>query len=473
MPDEGGGPSSRMPPVPRRALPNLLLDEAHLLMPDAREPVVALVDFSQLVEDYLDNIGVSLSAFLGEMSGGWMFGYIGALRAAGVRTVLFVVSARVAAPERRLHAATGAAVWVLPAPRIYRRLRRLVLNPYASTVDEACGDVRGLHRARCAALLELAPYLSTPLAHLARALRREGCRAVLCQDYEHGRFDACLLLSRALGLPVFATFQGGDASTGRLEKLVRGPALRACDGLVIAPRREIERVRERYRLPAETIARVFNPLDLGEWRPPTAPERAAAREALGIGDGARVAAWHGRVLMELKGLDVLLDAWDRLVRERPGRDLRLLLVGTGNDRDALGRRIAERRDVVWIDEFVRDRPRLRGLLAAADAWTLPSRREGFAVAPLEAMACGLPVVAADVAGVEDVLEDGEASGGLMVPRGDAAALASALGRLLDDPDLARALGSRARERVERAFSPEAVGARLRRFLLREGGGLEG
>ncbi|HYR08267.1 MAG TPA: glycosyltransferase family 4 protein [Longimicrobium sp.] len=437
-------------------------------MPDTREPVVALVDFSQLVEDYLDNIGVSLDGFVDEMSGGWMFGYVAALRTAGVRTVLFVVSAHVHAPQRRRHAATGATVWVLPAPRAYRLARRRVLNPYAATVAEACGDVRGAQRALCAALLELSPYLSTPLAHLARTLRREGCRAVLCQDYEHGRLDACLLLARALGLPVFATFQGGDTSVGRLERLVRGPALRACDGLVIAAGREAERVRARYGVPERKIARVFNPLELDDWRPPTPSERAAARAALGIPADARVAAWHGRVLMELKGLDVLLDAWTRLADERPGRALRLLLVGTGNDRDALRRRVEGRTDVVWVDEYVRDRDRLRGYLAAADAWTLPSRREGFAVAPLEAMACGLPIVASDVAGIDDVLEGGEASGGLVVPRADAAALATALGRLLDDPALSRALGVRARERVERSFSPAAVGAQLRRVLLREG-----
>ncbi|HEX5726025.1 MAG TPA: hypothetical protein VFX98_11205, partial [Longimicrobiaceae bacterium] len=60
------------------------------MTPDGPEPVVALVDFSQLVEDYLDNLGVTLDGFLGEMAGGWMFGYIAALQAAGVRTVLFL-----------------------------------------------------------------------------------------------------------------------------------------------------------------------------------------------------------------------------------------------------------------------------------------------------------------------------------------------------------------------------------------------
>ena len=98
--------------------------------------------------------------------------------------------------------------------------------------------------------------------------------------------------------------------------------------------------------------------------------------------------------------------------------------------------------VRWIDRFVHDREDLKTYLCAADVYTLPSRHEGFAIAPLEAMACGLPVVAADTSGVADLVPDGEASGGVVVPREDATALASALGRLLDDP--ARA-GSSGRE----------------------------
>jgi glycosyltransferase involved in cell wall biosynthesis len=58
----------------------------------------------------------------------------------------------------------------------------------------------------------------------------------------------------------------------------------------------------------------------------------------------------------------------------------------------------------------------------------------------------------------------------VVPRADPAALAAALGRLLHDPELGRALGARARERVERCFSPGTVGAQLRRILLREKAG---
>jgi hypothetical protein len=154
-----------------------------------------------------------------------------------------------------------------------------------------------------------------------------------------------------------------------------------------------------------------------------------------------------------KGLDVLLDAWQQLCHQYPGLDLRLLLVGTGSDAEELRQRIAamQPRGVLWVDKYVIDRAAMRCYLSAADVHVLASRHEGFSVAPLEAMACGLPVVAADAPGVPDILEGGECSGGLVVPRGDAAALALALGRALDNEAWRRELGRRARKRVEDYF----------------------
>lgn len=435
---------------------------------------VALVDWSQLLEDYLDNIGVSFESFRDEMSGGWMFGYVAALRLAGVRAVLCCVSARVTETERFTHAPTGAALRVLPAPRAYRALRRRVLNPYAATTEEAVGVVEGrARRAWWSAARELMPYLSTPAVALARELSRERCDALLMQEYEHGRFDVCLALGRLTGRRVYATFQGGDFSHGRLEQLTRRSALRRADGFLVAGRGEAERLRGRYGLADEMIERVFNPLDLSEWRP---GDRASARAALGIPASARVVVWHGRVDFRRKGLDVLLEAWRRVCAERPGGDLRLLLVGAGNEGEELRAAVSKAsaggaRGLTWVEEYVKDRGRLRAYLRAADVYAFPSRHEGFAVAPLEAMACGLPVVAADAPGVPDLLEGGEDSGGLLVPRGDAAAFASAVGRLLDDEALRLLLGARARLRAESEFGLEAVGRRLRDFMLK--GGREG
>jgi glycosyltransferase involved in cell wall biosynthesis len=97
---------------------------------------------------------------------------------------------------------------------------------------------------------------------------------------------------------------------------------------------------------------------------------------------------------------------------------------------------------------------LQGLYARAAVVACPSRREGFGVACLEAMAHARPVVATGVGGLRDLVVDGET--GLVVPPRDPAALRAALERLLADPELRRRLGSAGRERAREYFSWDAV-----------------
>jgi starch synthase len=234
-------------------------------------------------------------------------------------------------------------------------------------------------------------------------------------------------------------------------------------GLIIATASEIERVRRVYHLPDGMITRIFNPLDAGQWQP---RDRGAARRELGIPAQARVAIWHGRVLMRHKGIDILLDAWEQLCSSRQSEDFHLFLIGTGIDAEQLGKRLQAPifRNVHWQNAFLNDRSLLERYLSAADVYVFPSRHEGFPVAPLEAMACGLPVVASDAQGIPDIFEHGEDDGGIVVPRDNAPALAQALGRLFADPVLAQELGRRARQRVDTSFTLETVGAQLRRVL---------
>lgn len=440
-----------------------------------KPPTIALLHCYDLIEDFLDTIGVSLETFYSEFTGSWMFGYINALKSVGVRTVLFCISARVTETSRFTHVPTGATICILPASRIYRAyrtvrsLRRQTLN-----LDEEFSPAANDHNTRPSlltpfknAVSSLGTYLSTPLGLLARELRHEGCDAILCQEYGYARFDSCVLLGQLMHLPVFATFQGGGyGARSFLEYPLRLLALRACTGLIIATQTEFQRVSAQYEVPNAKLARIFNPMDVETWR---ATNRGEARLALGIPLNARVVVWHGRVDIFIKGLDILLAAWKQICDERPGKDLRLLLVGTGRDADKLRQHITtmQLQGVIWLDEFVHDRSIIGRYLSAADVYTLSSRNEGFPTAPIEAMSCGLPVVAVDVNGVPDILEGGEASGGLVVPREDARALALTLGRVLDDEAWGRELGKRARCRAENYFSSEAVGKQLRDFLLRQ------
>jgi len=417
-----------------------------------------------VVEDFLDTINVTLHDFCTEMTGGWLFGYVEALQSAGVRSVLICISRQVDKPVRATHVPTGATISFLPVPRIYRFLRRRMCNPYGWSAAEMFGEARGVRRLVLTAVRDTSFYLTTPLRLLAGELRRQHCSAVVCQEYEFPRFDACVLVGQVMRLPVFASFQGGDYQRSRIERFVRPIALRGSDGLVIASCNEIQRVRKHYHVPAAKIARIFNPLDLELYGH---ADREEARAALHIPSEAKVVVWHGRISMHQKGLDVLLDAWQQVCRERPGQDLRLLLLGTGEDAEAFGRRMEDipLRGISWDNRYVHDRDLIRQYLGAGDLYVFPSRHEGFPVALVEAMACGLPVVAADAQGVADILKEGERSGGLVVPRGNAVALAAATGRVLDDEAWGRELGQRARRRVEERFSLQSVGEQLRAFLL--------
>jgi glycosyltransferase involved in cell wall biosynthesis len=185
-----------------------------------------------------------------------------------------------------------------------------------------------------------------------------------------------------------------------------------------------------------------------------APGRAEARRALGLPADAFVVGALGR-LVPVKGFDVLVAALPAVAAAVPSA--RVLLVGDGPERAALqaqaaacgvGRRL----------HLTGATAEIARALAACDVLAAPSRNEGMGRALVEAMALGVPVVAAAVGGIPAVVGDGE--GGRLVPAGDAAALAAALVELGVDHGLRAKLAAAAPARAE-AFSAEAAAAALR------------
>ncbi len=180
-------------------------------------------------------------------------------------------------------------------------------------------------------------------------------------------------------------------------------------------------------------------------------ETESLRCKVGIPPGVPVIGFVGRFVRD-KGIRQLTEAFQKLRATHP--ELRLLLVGDFEDGDCVEpeiRRFIETDAAIIRPGFVGDTAPYYALM---DVLVLPTFREGFPGVPLEAQASTVPVVTTRATGAVDSVVDGVT--GILVPVGDATALAEAVGKLLADPELRTRMGQAGRERMERDFHPEIV-----------------
>jgi glycosyltransferase involved in cell wall biosynthesis len=198
-----------------------------------------------------------------------------------------------------------------------------------------------------------------------------------------------------------------------------------------------------------------NGIDLAEFRPAGARDRIVARKLLGLDDVPTVLCVGA--LMVQKGQQDLLTVWPAVRARVP--EAQLLLVGDGPDRRAL-ERLAE--GVVGVT-FAGARTDVPHWMAAADVIVVPSRWEGMALVPLEAMACARSVVATDVNGVVDSVPP---DAGAIVMLDDPDALVEAVVERLEDPALAQEEGWNGRSHVESHHDVTTSTRELARVYLR-------
>jgi len=251
----------------------------------------------------------------------------------------------------------------------------------------------------------LVPMMLGSFVHAARDAARDA-------DVVHAHWLPAAWVAARTERPFVVTLHGTDiALAERLPAFARAIVKRA--RVVVAVSSAI--ADAAHRLGAEDVRVIPNGVEL-----PAEPGRETEPPQI---------LYAGRLSRE-KGVLELAEA---------GRGLPLVVVGDG----PLRKRIPQARGAV-------PRPELERLYAGAAVVACPSRREGFGVTCLEAMAYGKPVVASAVGGLRDLVVDGET--GVLVPPRDPAALRAALGSLLGDRDRRLRLGAAARERARKHFS---------------------
>ena len=191
------------------------------------------------------------------------------------------------------------------------------------------------------------------------------------------------------------------------------------------------------------IAVVPTGIDLARFRP---GDRAAARRRLGVADGDALVLYVGRLDRE-KSVERVLVAFERIASTVASA--RLLLVGHGTEAERL-RRLASGLSVTPRIRFLGLRPHdeLAECYQAADVFLFASETETQGLVLAEAASCGLPAVAVDAPGCDEVVRDGETG---ILTKSDPAALAEAAIGLLLDPERRRGMARRAREVAEREF----------------------
>jgi D-inositol-3-phosphate glycosyltransferase len=257
------------------------------------------------------------------------------------------------------------------------------------------------------------------------------------------------------------TLAAGDAPEPVAREIGEAQVVDAADRLVANTDEEAGQLVDLYEADPDRVVSVAPGVDLDLFRPGSA---SAARRALGIDDDAFLLLFVGRI-QPLKAPDVVLEAAARLVRLRPELRDRLAVAvvggpsGSGLEQphalEALAGRLGLSRAVRFVEPQHQDH--LPDWYRAADLTVVPSYSESFGLVAIESQACGTPVVAAAVGGLQTAVADG--TSGVLVPGHDPDDYAAVLAELAGNP-LRRAAMSRGAVAHAAGFGWDATAAAL-------------
>lgn len=239
----------------------------------------------------------------------------------------------------------------------------------------------------------------------------------------------------------------GNSSEGALTRLVKWPIRRvyARTDAIACISRVLQDEALAYGIPSDRVHLLPNAIDMTRFAPLAAPEREARRRALGFAPDHVVCAYVGRLSRE-KGVLELVEAWKTV---QPANATLLLagpdMPGSPWDAGPGARRFVENNGLTNSVRFLGSTDDVAAVLQATDIAVQPSHFEALGLAAIEALACGVPVVASRVGGLPDFIRDGE--NGRLVPPKDPTALSAALKSLVTDHAARTRMASIARASV--------------------------
>ena len=196
-------------------------------------------------------------------------------------------------------------------------------------------------------------------------------------------------------------------------------------------------------VPSTTI---LHGVDADEFAP--SEDRAALRARLGLDPDALIVGCFGRIRAQ-KGTDIFVDAMIKLLPNYPNAQ-GIIMGGVTRDQEEFVEDLKSRIEAAGLGDRLRILPEDKGFtiapwFQASDIYVAPQRWEGFGLTPLEAMSCGVPVVATRAGAFEDLVVDGET--GFLVPIEDLAALTEATDKVMSDSTLRVSMAKAARQKV--------------------------
>lgn len=225
--------------------------------------------------------------------------------------------------------------------------------------------------------------------------------------------------------------------------------LRKAD-VFIATTGEIEEGLLQENFPKPKINRIPNFVDFRLFSPASLDIKNKIKTKLEFGNAA-VVTFSGGQFIPCKGLNFLIEAWRDVINVFS--DARLLLLGNGPTMEDM-KKLAMTLGIADSVEFCGRVSQITDYLHATDVFVLPSLQEGMPNSLLEAMACGLPVVATRIGGVVDIVKDGE--NGILVEAGDSKSLARGIIRLLNDREFAGHIASNAFQTIKNFYSLDSI-----------------